>query len=278
PAVDVAPADHERELDPARLHGHELHRERVDGRRVEPELGRPHQRLAGQLQQDPPERGLGRAPRLGDRRHQPSEYQTKSTSSSPPCSSAFATVRLSSWIHACSPSTDSAKKRLLSIPSTIFSRISAGLEVTSGSFSRISRSAATSSGGTCSRDAYVGREKAMCIASWRGSSGEPPRTFTSTPILCAGGWTYDTKYSPWRALIRLAPTTWTFSPKRAARSTRRPSSSSRADSPRSCTSRRTSSANAWKSSFFDTGSVSQPTATIVPCSSSLRVSTMPSVV
>ena len=44
-------------------------------------------------------------------------------------------------------------------------RISAGFDSTSGSLPRISRSVATSSAGTSSREAYVGRENEMCIAS-----------------------------------------------------------------------------------------------------------------
>src|SRR5581483_105980 len=132
-------------------------RERVDRRRVEPEFRAAHQRLAGQLQQDaaerPRDRPLLRVDRLGDGHPAayPSAYQVYSTSSRPPCSSAFPTVSEVSWIQACSASTDSAKKRLLSMPSTIFSRTFSGFESTSSVLERMSRSAVTSSGGTSLR-------------------------------------------------------------------------------------------------------------------------------
>jgi hypothetical protein len=40
--------------------------------------------------------------------------------------------------------------------------------------------------------------------------------------------------------------------------------------PSACTASSTFFANAWKASLFETGSVSQPTATIVPAASSIR--------
>src|SRR5581483_9744169 len=68
-AVEVAAADHERDLEPERMDVDELARERVHRRRVEPELARPHQRLSGKLEQDARE-GYG-AHRVvnGDSRH-----------------------------------------------------------------------------------------------------------------------------------------------------------------------------------------------------------------
>ena len=65
------------------------------------------------------------------------------------------------------------------------------LSYPSGNRERISRSLATSSAGTSSRDENVGRANEMCIASWRAISGDPPATLSSTPTLFAGGCTYD---------------------------------------------------------------------------------------
>ena len=48
---------------------------------------------------------------------------------------------------------------------------------------------------------------------------------SSTPTLFAGGWTYETRRSPWPAAIRRAPTIWMFSPSFAASSARCSSSS-----------------------------------------------------
>ena len=56
------------------------------------------------------------------------------------------------------------------------------------------------------------------------------------------------------------------------------SNESTAPTPSACTARRTRSANAWNSSFFDTGSVSQPTPTIEPTPPSMITPTTPSVV
>ncbi len=69
-----------------------------------------------------------------------------------------------------------------------------------------------------------------------------------------------------------------FSPSFATSSTRSPSSFSAAPSPSWKTLSSAFSANARNSSLFDTGSVSQPTATIAPTPASERTSTRPSVV
>ena len=52
PAVDVAAADHDRDLEPAGADIDELPRDLVDRRRVQAVLLRAHQGLAGELQQD----------------------------------------------------------------------------------------------------------------------------------------------------------------------------------------------------------------------------------
>jgi len=51
-AVDVPAADHERDLETVAPHVDELLRELVHGARIQPELLRPHQGLAGELQQN----------------------------------------------------------------------------------------------------------------------------------------------------------------------------------------------------------------------------------
>ena len=73
-AVDVAAADHERDLEAGRADVDELPRERVDGARVEPELPGAHQRLAGELEHDAGERRSG-GRRLRRRGHQATENQ-----------------------------------------------------------------------------------------------------------------------------------------------------------------------------------------------------------
>ena len=69
-----------------------------------------------------------------------------------------------------------------------------------------------------------------------------------------------------------------FSPILPTSSVRSSSSDATASGPSFSTASSTRSANARNSSFFETGSVSEPIATIVPFESSMRASTMPSVV
>src|SRR5262245_40939659 len=118
----------------------------------------------------------------------------------------------------------------------------------------------------------------MCMASSRATSSGPPAR-TSTPILFAGGWTYadSTSLSPcfWN---RVAPRIWMFSPSFPTSSCRCSSSSPTESGPSYSTVSSTFSAKARNSSFFDTGSVSQPTATSVPVSPDTLASTTPSVV
>jgi hypothetical protein len=70
--------------------------------------------------------------------------------------------------------------------------------------------------------------------------------------------------------MRLAPTTWTFSPSLPTSSCRSCSSDATASTPSCSTESSTFWANAWNASFLDTGSVSQPTATSVPRPSATR--------
>ena len=133
------------------------------------------------------------------------------------------------------------------------------------------------SSGTSSRDVYSGAENEMCIASSRASSAVPPSSWTSTPIFFAGGWTYDASVPPSK---RVPSTTTMFSPSWAISSTRSASSASAASAPLPFAETRSSafSANSRNASFFDTGSVSQPTPTIAAASPLSSTSTMPSVV
>src|SRR5215218_9181086 len=97
-----------------------------------------------------------------------------------------------------------------------------------------------------------------------------------TPIFSAGRWTYASIVSPFSFESCDAPTTTTFSPIFETSSTRSSSSESAALGPSARTRSKTCWANARKSSLFDTGSVSQPTATIVPVPSSTFARTLPS--
>src|SRR5437588_3623600 len=120
----------------------------------------------------------------------------------------------------------------------------------------------------------------MCIATLRASSSSPPRTPTSTPIFFAGGWTYEATRPPFTASNRAVPATTTFSPSLPASSARSVSSSASAPGPPASTASSTLRAKARNSSLFETGSVSEPTATIVPLlpSAATRSITLPSVV
>ena len=75
PAVHVAAADHERQLEAGGVHVDELTGERIDRVGVETVLGGAHQCLAGQLEQHPAEDRCERGARLWRRRHQPTENQ-----------------------------------------------------------------------------------------------------------------------------------------------------------------------------------------------------------
>ena len=95
---------------------------------------------------------------------------------------------------------------------------------------------------------------------------------------CQAGGCTTTAARPVAASIRFEPTIWMFSPSFAATSTRSGSSAPAASSPPAYTASSTLPTNVWKSSFFETGSVSQPTAAIAPTLPSIRTSTLPSLV
>src|SRR5439155_7633830 len=101
------------------------------------EPARAQERRAGELEQDPLERRRFDARsgllRLGNA-HPPSAKRSNSSTSTPWSASACPTVLVVSWIQGCSVSTWAAKKRLFSIPSTIFSRACSGFESTSSEF------------------------------------------------------------------------------------------------------------------------------------------------
>src|SRR5215203_1222324 len=118
----------------------------------------------------------------------------------------------------------------------------------------------------------------MCIASRRAISAGPLAR-TRTPILFAGGWMYAASVSLSPCFSnRVAPRTTTFSPILPTSSLRSSSSWSTSPGPCCSTTSTTLSAKERNSSFFETGSVSHPTATSVPTRSPSRASTMPSVV
>src|SRR5579862_1427819 len=134
-AVEVAAADDDRHTDAALVHRRDLACQVADDRRVDAVVPRPHQGLARELQEDAGEAG-GASPTLIERRfasnsHPATENRWKSTTSAPDSLSAWPTVFEESWIHSWSTSTFAPKKRLLSIPSTIFSRACSGFDCTS---------------------------------------------------------------------------------------------------------------------------------------------------
>src|SRR5262249_49722362 len=140
PAVDVPAADDDRDLNAARLDASDLGGEVVDRLLVEPVVSGAHQRLAGQLQQDATADGRTRLPGLrgglfGLDAH-PSWKRSNSRTSAPSSARAWPTLLPVSWIQVWSASTRSAKKRLFSIPSTIFSRACSGFESTSSEFAK----------------------------------------------------------------------------------------------------------------------------------------------
>src|SRR4051794_4711941 len=178
-AVEVAAADHDRDLAALLAYVAELAREGADDRHVDAVVAHSHECFAGELQQHPAEAGFG---------HPETLRRSNSTTSAPASFSACATVLDESCTQSWSTSTFAAKKRLFSIPSTIFSRACSGFDCTSSEFAKISRSRTTSSSGTASRATHCGLSAAMCIATLRPRSSSPPRSRTSTPSLFAGGW------------------------------------------------------------------------------------------
>src|SRR6266550_3930264 len=194
-AVEVAAAADDRNPDAARVHRRDFSGEPADDRNVDAVLARPHQRLSRKLQHDPAEDGVavGRGSNrrlLGSNAHAESAKTSNSSTSAPPSFKACPTVFEESWIHSWSTSTFAPKKRLLSIPSTIFSRACSGFDWTSSEFAKISRSAAIVSSGTSSRPIQRGRCATMCIATRRPRSSPPARRCTSAPNLLCGACAY----------------------------------------------------------------------------------------
>src|SRR5207247_2105542 len=215
--VEVAAAHDDCNPHATRVHRRDFSGEPADDRDVDAVLARPHQRLSRKLQHDAAEDGTavgGGSNRrlLGSNCHAESAKTSNSSTSVPPSFKACPTAFEESWIHSWSTSTFAPKKRLLSIPSTIFSRACSGFDWTSSEFAKISRSCATSLSGTSSRPIHRGRIAAMCMASFRASSSEPPRTWSSTPILLRGGCAYAEIRAPSIASKRAAPSTLMFSP------------------------------------------------------------------
>ncbi len=138
-AVEVPAADDDGDLRARRLDGKHLARDRRDGARVDAVLAVAHQALARELEEGPPERGSDPRGRLrellGPRAHEPAtETRANAATLAPASSSALPTVFEASWIHACSSRTPpgaAAKKRLASMPSTIFSRACSGFDSSS---------------------------------------------------------------------------------------------------------------------------------------------------
>src|SRR5207248_7338820 len=101
-----------------------LLRERLRDPGIDPVVTLAHERLAGELEQNPLERGFA---------HPASEKRWNSSTSAPASASTLPTVAEPSWIHGWSVRTPprSAKNRLFSMPSTIFSLACSGFDCTS---------------------------------------------------------------------------------------------------------------------------------------------------
>src|SRR5437588_8584731 len=133
-AVEVAPADDDRDFDAVGMHIRDLAGELSDDADVDAVLAVAHQRLSRQLQQNALEAGLLGGARLlaSGGAHLPDSANSSNSSTSAPAScSAWPTDFEESWIHSWSTSTLAPKKRLFSMPSTIFSRACSGFDCTS---------------------------------------------------------------------------------------------------------------------------------------------------
>ena len=104
----------------------------------------------------------------------------------------------------------------------------------------------------------------MCIASLARELVGAPAHLDEHAELVRGRVRVGLDEPPSPASKRAVPATTMFSPSLAASCWRSSSSSASAPGPSASTSSSTFSANAWNSSLFDTGSVSQPIATMVP--------------
>src|SRR3954447_23573800 len=194
-AVDVAGAEHDRDLHAAVVHGLELGGDGLDGVGVRAEVQVAHQRLAGELDEDPPERGRS----VAVLRHAPTAKRAKRrmTTFSPvvPDSSArICSIVLPSYL---SPLTCGWLSRtvssihLRSLPSAILPRTFSGLSAACCSNTRSSACLA-SSGMSSSETHRVVGEAAMCSASsrakvmkssLRATKSVLQSTSTSTPTL-----------------------------------------------------------------------------------------------
>src|SRR5258706_550237 len=141
PAVEVPGADDDGDVDARRAHDRDLGGEALHHSDVDAVVALAHQRLAGELQHHAPKAGvagLRHVDRLlgsnAHRRQPASAKRWNSSTSAPASSSTFPTVLLPSWTQSWSASTFAPKKRLPSMPSTIFSRACSGLDNTSSVF------------------------------------------------------------------------------------------------------------------------------------------------
>src|SRR5262249_9032497 len=135
-AVEVSAADHDCDFDALGADARDLLRECPRHAGIDAVLPLAHERLARELEQDAAEGGRCRPPSglgLGLRRHPAREKRWNSSTSAPASASTLPTVCERSWIHgwSVSPPPRSAKKRLSSIPVTIFSRACSGFDCTS---------------------------------------------------------------------------------------------------------------------------------------------------
>src|SRR5262249_47781159 len=124
PAVEVPAADDDRDVDALAADPGDLFRERARDAGIDPVVARAHEGFAGEFEEYAPERRSA---------HPASEKRWNSSTSAPASASTLPTDIEPSWIHGWSERAPprSAKNRLFSMPSTIFSRACSGLDCTS---------------------------------------------------------------------------------------------------------------------------------------------------
>src|SRR5919199_4645455 len=171
PAVDVAGAEHDRDLDAAVVHALDLLGDLAQALEVGAVLEVAHQRLAGQLEQDAPEYGGRRVA------HSPTANRTKRrmTTFSPVL--ADRSARIWSIVRpSCFSSltcfwlrSTTSSSHFFTRPSTIFGRMFSGLSAACCSKTRTSVARASSVTSSSETNRVVG-EAAMCIATSRAKA------------------------------------------------------------------------------------------------------------
>src|SRR4051812_462455 len=199
-AVDVAGPEHDRDLDAAIVHPLDLLCDLAQALEVGAVLEVAHERLAGQLEQDPPEYGGGAVV------HSPTANRAKRRMTTFSPVFADRSARICSIVRdSCLSSltcfwlrSTTSSSHFFTRPSTILGRMLSGLSAACCSKTRTSASLASSVTSSSETNCVVG-EAAMCIAtslaksmksSFLATKSVLQSTSTSTPILPLA-WMYD---------------------------------------------------------------------------------------